>query len=220
MSWLRSPFLVFGAFPLPRAINQTHTADRDLGLDIFLHHVIQDDDIAARVTSSLLSFVEKERKGDALPRTLLMSNLSLLSTLSPTCYVTLFITPFIAASADFFKAESNQLINIDALSEAEYLEHVQRRLDTEAERADMALAGSSDAASLKGQILRVVEAELITAHVDDILLGLPDFLEAPELGLTDLTRLYDLLSRVRALGKLKTKLQAYVEVRLRLSCRS
>jgi hypothetical protein len=166
------------------------------------------------VTASLLSFIETERQGAVLPQTLLISILSLLSTLSASCYTALFVSPFLAASSEFFKAESNQLINIDAISEAEYLLHVLRRLDTEGERADMALSVSSDATSLKGQILRVVEAELITAHVDDILLGLPELMESSTGDLGDLSRLFTLLSRVRALPKLKIKLQAYVEVRL------
>jgi len=192
---------------------------RDLGLDIFRHKVVDEDSIASSITVSLLSFIKQERQGEQISRSTLSSILSLLSALSPTCSSTLFVTPFLAASTEFYKAEAERLINKESssyLTPSAYLKHVVRRLEEEGERGEVALALSGFGRDLKSSLLRVVETEMVVQHTADILLGLKGFADDFNANFaaveSDLSRLYSLFSRVGQSSLLNAAWQNYVEV--------
>lgn len=208
---------------------------RDLGLDIFRNKITEDSNIAKVITDGLLSLISAERTGTAAVSagTTFSSVLSLLAALSPACYTHIFVTPYLDEASDFYKAEAERMLLIEVVDAADYLQHIQRRLDEEADRAEAAAVACSVAEAktmtlaqstnpLKGQILRVVESKLIADHVPDILLGLEQFVDAFSSGAPsrteNLERLYDLLSRVGKLSALRTTLQSLVEVRFFLGC--
>lgn len=185
-------------------------------MDIFRHKIIDEPDIANSITTALLAVVEEERRGNVISRTNLSSVLTLLASLSATCFTALFVSPFIEASTRFYKEEAANLASPDGsapLGPAKYLQHVAKRLEEEGERAETVFATGQD---LKASLLHVVESEMITAYTHELLLGLPDFVRAyatnPSQSPSDLSRLYTMLSRVGALDKLNVAWFAYVEV--------
>jgi cullin-4 len=54
---------------------------RDIGLDLFRHHIIMNQIVQTRTVDGLLMLIEKERQGDTVDRTLLKSLLRMLSDL-------------------------------------------------------------------------------------------------------------------------------------------
>ncbi|GAA6006124.1 hypothetical protein JCM11491_002039 [Sporobolomyces phaffii] len=133
----------------------------DLGLDIFHHSVMGDEQIAARVTTSLLTLVEMERNGDFVSRPLLRSFLDLVRTISTRSHSTLFVDPFLEGTKTYYSKEGNSLVI--ELEPAAYLKRTLQRIKEEGERSD-AVVGSE----LKGPVLRAVEDEMIRGHVEGI----------------------------------------------------
>lgn len=55
--------------------------DRDMGLDLFRHHIVMNSLVQTRIVDGLLMLIENERQGDTVDRTLLKSLLRMLSDL-------------------------------------------------------------------------------------------------------------------------------------------
>ncbi|GAA5912728.1 cullin family protein [Sporobolomyces salmoneus] len=172
----------------------------DLGLDIFHHSVLGDDQIATRVTSSLLALVEMERNGDFVSRPLLRSFLGLLRTISTHSHSSLFVDPFVHSTKTYYSQEGNSLIV--ELEPAAYLKRTLERIKEEGERCD-AVVGSE----LKGPVLRAVEDEMVRGHVEGIAEK-----DTAEMYSKDekenLTNLYTLLGRV---GQIDVLRKAFLE---------
>ena len=195
-----------------------------MGLDIFRHKIIEEGQISQAITIALLASVEQERKGTIISRTTLSSVLTLLASLSATCFSALFVSPFLEASVRFYREEAASHTRTDSTTKAgayQYLQHVVHRLAEEGERAESVLATQSGS-SLKGPVLHVVETEMIRNHVEHLVKGLPEYVEAfavvgnlPEGSAaqeSDLSRLYTILARVQLLDKLSASWYTYVEV--------
>ncbi|GAA5826653.1 hypothetical protein JCM5353_005003 [Sporobolomyces roseus] len=133
----------------------------DLGLDVFRHSVLSDEQVASTVTSSLLALMEMERNGDFISRPLLRSFLTLLRTVSTHSHSSLFVDPFISSTRKYYSKEGNSLVV--ELEPPAYLKRIVERLKEEGERCD-SVVGSE----LKGSVLRVVEDEMIRGHVEGI----------------------------------------------------
>ncbi|GAA5832696.1 hypothetical protein JCM11251_005725 [Rhodosporidiobolus azoricus] len=133
----------------------------DLGLDIFRHSILSDDQISSRITSSLLHLIQRERNGDLVPRPLIRSLLSLLSTFSPQTHTGLFRTPFLSSTRAFYHTEAST--QITSLDSSAFLRRVVKRLEEEVERCDAVLG-----ADLKGGVVKIVEEEMIVGHVEGI----------------------------------------------------
>ncbi|GAA6062544.1 hypothetical protein JCM10212_004310 [Sporobolomyces blumeae] len=172
----------------------------DLGLDVFRHSVLSDEQISNRVTSSLLSLIEMERNGDFVSRPLIRTFLVLLRTFSVQSHTSLFVEPFVASSRSFFAKEGNSLIV--ELDSAAYLKRVTQRLKDEGERCD-SVVGSE----LKGSILRVVEDEMIRGHVEAI--AEKDTAEMCEKD--EKENLATLYSHLRRVGEVETLRKAFLD---------
>ncbi|GAA5868593.1 hypothetical protein JCM1840_005500 [Sporobolomyces johnsonii] len=172
----------------------------DLGLDVFRHSVLSDEQVSSRITTSLLHLIEMERNGDLVSRPLLRSFLLLLRTFSPHSYSTLFADPFLAASRTYYQAEGLSLsVTLDS---AAYLKRVVQRLREEGERCDLVVG-----IELKGGVLRVVEDEMIKGHVEAI--AEKDTAEmCAKDSKEDLAELYVLLARI---GKVDVLRKAFLE---------
>ena len=152
---------------------------RDLGLDSFRHSVVEDERVASRLTSALVAVIKRERytppsrplqskclpplhrDGDIISRPLVRSLVLLLRALSAQSHSSLLVTPFLAASRQYFKEEGKRLsIELDSSA---YLRQIEFRLASEGARCE-AVLGSD----LKGSILRVVLEELVSGHVEAI----------------------------------------------------
>ncbi|KAL8293161.1 hypothetical protein RQP46_000855 [Phenoliferia psychrophenolica] len=175
----------------------------DLGLDSFRHSVIEDEQVGGRVTSALIAVIKRERDGDIISRPLVRSLILLLRALSVQSHSSLFVTPFLAASRQYFKEEGNRLAaELDASA---YLRRVEFRLTSEGARCE-AVLGSD----LKGSILRVVLEELVSGHVEAIVeKDLPAMLQ--ETRTEDLSSVYTLLGRVGTHSVLREAFLAYLK---------
>ncbi|GAA5939450.1 cullin family protein [Sporobolomyces koalae] len=133
----------------------------DLGLDIFHHSVLGDEQVSNRVTASLLILIEMERNGDEISRTLLRSFLGLLRTISSQSYSSLFVEPFLRATKTFYTQEGNSCI-VD-LEPSAYLGQIVKRIKEEGDRCED-MVGTE----LTSSVLRAVEDEMIRGHVEGI----------------------------------------------------
>jgi hypothetical protein len=103
---------------------------RDMGLDLFRRHIVQNTLVQTRTVEGLLMLIEKERQGDAVDRTLLKSLLRMLSDLQ--IYPEAFESKFLAATERLYAAEGQRLMQEQDVPE--YLAHVNKRLNEEDER--------------------------------------------------------------------------------------
>lgn len=172
----------------------------DLGLDLFRYSVLGDSQVASRVTASILHLVTRERNGDLIPRPLLRSFLLLLRTFSVQSHATLFSEPFLSATRKYYHEEG---VSLSAtLDSSAYLKRVLQRLHDEAERCESVLG-----VELKGAVLRVVEDEMIRAHVEAI--ADRDTAEMCKRDdRTELVSLYTLLGRI---GRIEILRKAFLE---------
>ncbi|KAK4703819.1 cullin 4, partial [Phenoliferia sp. Uapishka_3] len=175
----------------------------DLGLDSFRHSVIEDQQLSSRLTSALNAIIKRERDGDIIPRPLVQSLIVLLRALSTQSHTSLFVTPFLAASRQYFTDEGNRLSA--EFDSSAYLRQIEVRLASEGERCETVLGSD-----LKGSILRVVLEEMVSGHVASIVeKDLPSMLQ--EVRTQDLSSIYTLLGRVGTHTTLKDAFLAHLK---------
>lgn len=164
-----------------------NTHYRDMGLDLFRHHIALNTLVQTRTVDGLLQLIERERGGDAVDRSRLKSLLRMLADLQ--IYQDAFQSKFLLATERLYRAEGQRLMR--ELTVPAYLAHVERRLREEGAR----LLHYLDPAT-KGQLVHTVERQLLGEHLAAILAkGLPALLDGPRL--RDLAALYALFGRVK-----------------------
>jgi len=128
--------------------------------------------------------------------------------------------PLLECTAAFYEEEGLRLIN--SLPIPQYLVHVENRLLEERERilailnserndAHFSQQGGGLRKSLLGEMISRMEDSLIARHTSTILSGLPALLSLGQL--TDLRRLYGLITRVRKLDAFRAQFSSFVKVR-------
>ena len=166
------------------------------------------------VNHVVLDLIDMERDGDVIDRTLLRAITNMLEVLYETdeeqenqkLYLTVFEPRFIIRSTAFYKTECQKLLReSDA---GTWLRHTQRRLAEEHERCNTTISPMTC-----DKIAKVLETELICAHLDEFLAmegsGLKAMIDNDRI--EDLSILYQLLSRVElGLAALKDILQTRV----------
>ncbi|TKR80929.1 hypothetical protein L596_014900 [Steinernema carpocapsae] len=181
---------------MDRVYVQQHNVDPvyQLGLKLFCSEVIFAGGIGDHLRSILLSMVAAERRGETIPRIAIKNACAMLVALgndNNSVYEKEFEKYFLHESAEFYQNESQRFLASNSASV--YLRKVEECLAEEAQRAKMYLAANTEA-----KILSVLDAELITKHMDTII-------EMENSGMVymlmhekneDLKRLYTLLRRV------------------------
>uniref|UniRef100_A0A3B5MRM9 Cullin 4B n=1 Tax=Xiphophorus couchianus TaxID=32473 RepID=A0A3B5MRM9_9TELE len=148
----------------------------DMGLELFRFYIISDLKVQSKTIDGILLLIERERNGEAIDRSLLRSLLSMLSDLQ-------------------FILKNFQV--------PEYLHHVNKRLEEEADRVITYLDQST-----QKPLIATVEKQLLGEHLTAILQkGLTHLLD--ENRIQDLSLLYQLFSRVR--GGVQVLLQQWIE---------
>ncbi|XP_078415678.1 cullin-4A-like [Cetorhinus maximus] len=171
----------------------------DIGLELFRTHVINDRIVQSKTIDGILLFVEKERNGEAVDRSLIRSLLSMLSDLQ--VYQESFEHRFLEETNCLYAAEGQRLMQEREVSE--YLHHVNKRLEEETDRVITYLDQST-----QKWLISSVEKQLLGEHLTAILQkGLNHLLD--ENRIADLTLLYQLFSRVK--GGLQVLLQHWNE---------
>ncbi|KFP80278.1 Cullin-4B [Acanthisitta chloris] len=171
----------------------------DMGLELFRTHIISDQKVQNKTIDGILLLIERERNGEAIDRSLLRSLLSMLSDLQ--IYQDSFEHRFLEETNRLYAAEGQRLMQEREVPE--YLHHVNKRLEEEADRIITYLDQST-----QKPLIATVEKQLLGEHLTAILQkGLNHLLD--ENRIQDLSLLYQLFSRVR--GGVQVLLQYWIE---------
>ncbi|RWR78357.1 cullin-3A-like protein isoform X1 [Cinnamomum micranthum f. kanehirae] len=134
------------------------TPVNELGLNLWRDNIIHSSKIQRRLLNTLIDLVNKERTGEFINRGLIRNIVKMLMDLGPSVYQEDFEKPFLEVSANFYRAESQQLI--EHYDCGKYLEKVERRLNEEMERVAHYLDAKSEA-----KMTTMVEKEMIENHM-------------------------------------------------------
>ncbi|XP_058761342.1 cullin-3A-like [Vicia villosa] len=163
----------------------------ELGLNLWRENVIYSNQIRTRLSSTLLELVYSERAGEDVNIELIRSIIKMLMNLSHFVYEQEFETPFLQGSAEFYKAESQKLI--ECCECGDYLKETERRLNEEIDRVSHYLDPKTEK-----KITDVVEKEMIENHMITLIhmenSGLVNLLCDDKY--EDLGRMYNLFGRV------------------------
>ncbi|KAL7395955.1 hypothetical protein ABVT39_026140 [Epinephelus coioides] len=171
----------------------------DMGLELFRFYIISDLKVQSKTIDGILLLIERERSGEAIDRSLLRSLLSMLSDLQ--IYQDSFEQRFLEETNRLYAAEGQRLMQEREVPE--YLHHVNKRLEEEADRVITYLDQST-----QKPLIATVEKQLLGEHLKATLQkGLTHLLD--ENRIQDLSLLYQLFSRVR--GGVQVLLQHWIE---------
>ncbi|XP_010894682.2 cullin-4B isoform X1 [Esox lucius] len=171
----------------------------DMGLELFRFYIISDLKVQSKTIDGILLLIEKERSGETIDRSLLRSLLSMLSDLQ--IYQDSFEQRFLEETNRLYAAEGQRLMQEREVPE--YLHHVHKRLEEEADRVITYLDQST-----QKPLIATVEKQLLGEHLTATLQkGLNHLLD--ENRIQDLSLLYQLFSRVR--GGVQVLLQHWIE---------
>ncbi|XP_069603296.1 cullin-4B [Ranitomeya imitator] len=171
----------------------------DMGLELFRTHITSDQKVQNKTIDGILLLIERERNGEAIDRSLLRSLLSMLSDLQ--IYQDSFEHRFLEETNRLYAAEGQRLMQEREVPE--YLHHVNKRLEEEADRVITYLDQST-----QKPLIATVEKQLLGEHLTTTLQkGLNHLLD--ENRIQDLSLLYQLFSRVR--GGVQVLLQHWIE---------
>uniref|UniRef100_A0A8C3RBM8 Cullin-4B n=1 Tax=Cyanoderma ruficeps TaxID=181631 RepID=A0A8C3RBM8_9PASS len=172
----------------------------DMGLELFRTHIISDHKVQNKTIDGILLLIERERNGEAIDRSLLRSLLSMLSDLQVN-KLDSFEHRFLEETNRLYAAEGQRLMQEREVPE--YLHHVNKRLEEEADRIITYLDQST-----QKPLIATVEKQLLGEHLTAVLQkGLNHLLD--ENRIQDLSLLYQLFSRVR--GGVQVLLQHWIE---------
>lgn len=151
--YLDRTFIIHGSIPDARSF-------WDMGLHIFRTHFSTTGDVQAKTVSSLLNLIDRDRDGEAVDTGVLKSLLSMFTAIGT--YDLAFEKPFLAATDDYYRKESERLIfECDVPT---YLIHAERRILEESNRALRNL----DARTLK-PLISTIEKRIVANHAKTIL---------------------------------------------------
>ncbi|CAF1417985.1 unnamed protein product [Adineta ricciae] len=162
----------------------------ELNQDLFRRHIMQNLKISNRCINGLLKLIEQERRSETVDRSLIKSLIRMLIDLH--LYRKDFEPVFLRTTEQLYHNEGRQLIQTLELSQ--YLTHVERRLREEQTRITHYIDQST-----KVQLIHLVETNLITLHIKEMLSkGFDTLIDENRYG--SITLMYELLLRVGQTG--------------------
>ncbi|ORX40451.1 Cullin [Kockovaella imperatae] len=165
----------------------------EVGLTLFLQHIVRATPIHTHLIATLLSQVQLERDGETITRSTVRECVDILLRLSindSNVYLADFEPEFLRRSADFYKLEAVTML--EKGDSALYLRNVERRLIEEADRTAHYLSSMTT-----NPLQDLLVEQLLSPHLSAILdasTGLTSMVDTEKVG--DLRRLYTLLLRV------------------------
>ncbi|CAH8253462.1 unnamed protein product [Arabidopsis lyrata] len=162
-----------------------------MGLNLWRDNVVHFTKIHTRLLNTLLDLVQKERTGEVIDRGLMRNVIKMFMDLGESVYQEDFEKPFLDASSEFYKVESQEFI--ESCDCGDYLKKAEKRLTEEIERVAHYLDAKSEE-----KITSVVEKEMIANHMQRLVhmenSGLVNMLLNDKYD--DLGRMYNLFRRV------------------------
>eukprot|EP01080_Neovahlkampfia_damariscottae_P009387 gene9387-1598_t len=179
---------------------------RDVGLKCFQENCYQT--VKEDMKTALLQRILQERNGDQIDRSVMKDGVSLFIEMglnSLTAYEQDFEAPLLSATSTFYKHESGLWISQDSCPS--YMKKAEDRLNEEHARCKNYLHSSTEP-----NLIKKVEAELITAHSKRLLemegSGLLKLLEDHKID--DLSRMYRLFKRVGNLKPMSEMMRSFI----------
>ncbi|KAK9064550.1 hypothetical protein SSX86_015932 [Deinandra increscens subsp. villosa] len=167
------------------------TPVHELGLNLWRDNVIHLTGIQTRLQNTLLQLIHKERTGQVINQGLMRNIIKMLTDLGPSVYQVEFERPFLEASGDFYRIESQEFI--ECCDCGDYLQRAERRLNEEIDRVSHYLNPKSEV-----KITNVVETEMIANHMTRLVhmedSGLVNMIVDDKY--EDLRRIYNLFHRI------------------------
>ncbi|KAJ1995168.1 hypothetical protein GGI25_001394 [Coemansia spiralis] len=189
-----------------------------MGLNVVKNYLINSD-MRARLSWLIIGEVTKERDGKAVNHKPLVTVVSMFVELG--LYLQLFMPSLIEATHEYYQRESRRLVGqltpiqqqtdteekvfADTMDVPQYLLHVKRRLEEEAQRVSNYLVSSS-----KSALLATTTSELVEKHTEKLLTSSFDTI-ADRSMLSDLANLYSLLYAANRIETLKRHWVAYIK---------
>ncbi|PWA83273.1 Cullin [Artemisia annua] len=167
------------------------TPVRELGLNLWRDNIIHFSNIRMKLKDTLLETVHKERRGEVIDTGLMGNIVKMLMDLGPSVYQQEFEKHFLDASTNFYRRESQELI--ECCDCGDYLKKTEKRLNEEIERVSEYLDVQSEI-----KITNVVKTEMIETHMTRLVhmknSGLVNMILDDKY--EDLGRMYKIFSRV------------------------
>ncbi|CAF4042405.1 unnamed protein product [Adineta steineri] len=132
----------------------------ELNQNLFRRYVMQNSIISNRCINGILKLIEQERRGETVDRSLIRNLIRMLIDLH--LYRKDFEPSFLQSTEQLYHNEGRQLIQ--TLEISQYLTHVERRLREEQARLTNYIDQST-----KVQLIHLVENNLITSHIKEML---------------------------------------------------
>ncbi|CAM9609123.1 unnamed protein product [Ectocarpus sp. 13 AM-2016] len=172
-----------------------------MGLEHFRNHFQALEEVEAKTVAGILTLIERERTGVDVNRPLLRSLLRMLSALQ--VYEELFEGRFLRETEEFYAAEGVRYMATADVPH--FLQHVEERLQQEADRASLYLDSST-----RKLLVTTAESQLLKPHTQALLeRGFGSLMDSQRL--PELKVMYQLFQRVQALDELKAAMTAYVQ---------
>ncbi|CEP12648.1 hypothetical protein [Parasitella parasitica] len=133
----------------------------NMAMELFRENFNRYDIVWQKVLSSILDMIKKERIGEIVDELFLQNNIRMLMDLS--LYHSSFEQQFLRQTQQFYSQEGDRLM--ETINVFDYLEHVATRVHQE---SILRVKNYFDK-STKGRLQSIVERELLTKRVDNIL---------------------------------------------------
>lgn len=130
----------------------------ELGLQLWRDNVLRCEKIKGRLEETLLECIHKERIGEVIDKSILRNIIKMYAALGPAVYQDDFETPFLSATAEFYKKESQK--HIENLHCPTYLKETEKRLQEESQRVMHYVDRRTEE-----KLTSVVETEMIGNHM-------------------------------------------------------
>ncbi|KAI3740107.1 hypothetical protein L2E82_30525 [Cichorium intybus] len=172
----------------------------DMGLQLFRKHLSLASEVEHKTVFALLKMIESERLGEAIDRTLINHVLKMFTALG--IYSESFEKPFLECTSEFYAAEGVKYMQHSDV--ADYLKHVEIRLQEEHERCVMYLDGIT-----RKLLVETAEKQLLKQHISAILdKGFMMLMDGNRI--EDVGRMYALFCRVSGVESLRQALGSYI----------
>ena len=175
----------------------------ELGLKLWQKHIRLHEDLILTLTSVILALITEERVKDMDYSFNLKTLLSMCQELD--LYKSYFEPQFLDQTSEFFSVESRQLIQ--ELSVAEYITHVEKRLDQEEKRSMLYLETNTRKLSVQ-----LTENRLISEHSQTIIdKGFRELVDQHRI--SELKSIFALFGRVKREDEIKSAFESYVHTK-------
>ncbi|GAO52034.1 hypothetical protein G7K_6122-t1 [Saitoella complicata NRRL Y-17804] len=173
----------------------------DTGLDLFKKRIADHEALRADMMNGVFSLFERERNGEAVNMTLLLSIIRMLTALN--LYSAVFHEAFILHSRTYYMAEAQR--KLGEITVPQYIRHVAERLHAESDRC---VRYGLERRTRRRIITEAMEKVMIDDNADEIVDSLEDMVNDNDV--PGLKLLYDLFFRIDQVSMIRAAWVDYI----------